>query len=282
MADEIEATPEQVAEAKSLGWAPKENWRGAPEKWVDAASFLAKGMGIHHVRDENKRLSADLGTTNSRLSALESALKAANTTIEALEASHADDVKEQVEAARTELREEIARASRDGDHEGLATATDKLTQLNAANADAGGTEDKTKQTQQTAPQLHPEVEQWAKDNPELFNNNRWRALATAIGAELRAANTPLRGYAFMDKVAEEVKKTRGGAAVRRAPSKVKGDNGGGGRGGAGGGGEKTYADLPADAKAACDKQAARLVGPNRAHKDQASWRASYAKQYFAE
>ena len=67
----------------------------------------------------------------------------------------------------------------------------------------------------------------------------------------------------------------------RGTDKVQGGRGPSGGGGGSGGRQKTYADLPADAKAACDSYASKLVGPGRAHKDLASWQAQYAKDFFA-
>jgi len=45
------------AEAKALGWSPKENWRGAEKQWVDAETFVNRGKEILPVVNErNKRL----------------------------------------------------------------------------------------------------------------------------------------------------------------------------------------------------------------------------------
>lgn len=277
------ATPEQITEATSLGWAPKDQWRGAEDKWVDADVFLEKGLGIHHVRDQNRRLEGQVQQIGQTVSSLESALKAANATIEALNASHEEDVKAQVEAARAELKEEIERASKEGDHAGLAEATDKLTQLNTADA-AAKEKDKNKDKLDDAgkpQQIPPEVAQWYAANPEYQTNPRMRGLAMGVAAELRAAGDTTTGKVFLDKVAAEVEKTLG---IKPGAGRSKVESDGGGSRGAGGGNSdsKTYADLPAEAKAACEAQAKRLVGANRAHKTIESWRASYARQYFGE
>lgn len=274
---------EQVNEAKSLGWAPKEEWRGAEDKWVDADEFLKRGLGIHHLRDSNKKLENTLTQVSGRLSSMEQALRAANATIAALEESHQEDTKAQVEAARAELKEQLAEANREGRHEDVADLTDKLTQLNSAEDVAtegkggkkGGKEDKGDEP----PQIHPEVVQWFKDNSDFTADKRRVALANVVAAELRQAGDTTIGKAFMEKVAEEVEKTLG--PVKRGTSKAESGNGGTGRRTPGGGG-KSYNDLPAEAKEACERQAKRLVGPNRAHKDIDSWRKSYTKQYFAQ
>lgn len=275
-------TEEQISEARSLGWAPKEEWRGAEDKWVDADEFLKRGLGIHHLRDSNKKLESTLSQVTGRLSSMEQALKAANATIQALEESHEEDTKAQVEAARAELREQLADASREGRHEDVAEITDKLTQLNAAEdhkeekGGKGGNKDDRGDAE-----IHPEVRTWFTENPEFVADKRRVALANVVAAEMRQAGDTRIGKVFMDAVAEEVEKTLG--PVKRGASKAEGGNGGSGRkGGDGSGSGKGYNDLPAEAKEACERMGKRLVGPNRAHKDVESWRKSYAKQYFAQ
>lgn len=274
-------------EARSMGWLPEGEYRGKPENWVDAGTFLEKGRTILPiVTKNNERLVAEVGGLKARLLAAEGAMRASNATIKALEESHAKDVEEQVKLARTKLVEELETASREGDHAGVAKLTDKLTELNTANRQAGGQDENERQEQRPAlPQVSPEIQAemhaWFEKNPE-FRNPRRAALANAIAVELRTKGDQRVGAAFLDDVAAEVEKELG--TGRGGHSKVAGDAGGAGRAGDRGGqaNGKTYADLPADAKAACDKMAGRLVGAGRAHKDIKSWRESYTTQYFAE
>ncbi len=117
-------------------------------------------------------------------------------------------------------------------------------------------------------------------NAEFMADPRRVALANAITVELRAAGDKTVGAVFLDTVASEVDKALG--ARRGGVTRVASGAGSARREAGGGGGvTKTYADLPAEAKAACDSMSKRLVGPNRKHKDEASWRASYTKQYFS-
>lgn len=49
------------AEAKEMGWAPKEEFRGNPENWKDAQQFVEDGEKIlPFVRAENKRLKGQI------------------------------------------------------------------------------------------------------------------------------------------------------------------------------------------------------------------------------
>jgi hypothetical protein len=47
-----------------------------------------------------------------------------------------------------------------------------------------------------------------------------------------------------------------------------------------GSGKRTFADLPPEAKEACDRQSKKLVGESRAFKDLASWRSYYTDLFY--
>lgn len=272
-------TPEQVAEAKSLGWAPKEQWRGEADKFVDADVFLQRGLGIHHVRREAveaKGKAEQLAADNARMAA---ELKALTATVGAIEESREADLEAARKEEKARLQTDYAEALKDGDHVRAAEIAGEM----AENAALNKAPEKTATTTTTEerPALHPEVVAWNSENTDFMTDRRRVALANVVANEMRAAGDKRIGRAFLDDVRKEVETSMGTPARPGGQSKVEGDKGGGGnRGGGGGGGGKSYADLPAEAKAACDKQAARLVGPGRAHKDASSWRASYARQYF--
>ena len=39
--------------AKAMGWSPQEEFRGDPDKWIDAAKFVARGENIMPILKEN-------------------------------------------------------------------------------------------------------------------------------------------------------------------------------------------------------------------------------------
>jgi hypothetical protein len=283
MADEVKATEAEIQEARSMGWADESEWRGKPEDFVDARTFLARGRQIMPIlQKHNERLSGQLTQLSGKLTSLETALQAANATIEALEQSRDEDIAEQVRAARAQLKAELATASREGNHEAVAELTDKLTQLNTAGDAAEEEIAGKKPPAPSAKEISPEIKEWYAQNSDFVGNKHKVALGSSVAEEMRIAGDARTGAAFLDAVRAEVEKILGGTS-RGAPSKVAGGNGGGGRSGSGDvGADKTYADLPAEAKAACDRMALRLVGPNRKHKDVASWRASYVAQFFKD
>ena len=275
MSEETDVT--EVKEARTMGWVPREEFKGVQDHWIDAKTFLDRGRHVLPIlQSNNQKLLGQLQSVSQKVSSLETSLQAANAVIDALQSSHDEDVKAQVADARKELRADLAKASREGDHEAVAELTDKLTELRAAEETPG----KVKKEKETEPQIPQDVRDWYAKHPEFTASPRKIALANAIAYELRQGGNTTTGPVFLDQVAEEVDKALTGTA---GASKVSGGNGGAGRSEVGGGASgKTYSDLPAEAKAACEKMAPRLVGANRAHKDVASWRKSYTEQFFAE
>ena len=275
-----EVSAEELAEAKALGWADKDQWRGKPEHWVGARTFLDRGRHVLPiVQENNKRLSDQLADTNTRLASVNEALKAAQVTIDALEESRTDDLAAAAEEARNKLRDELTEASREGRHEDVAALTLKIADLKTAE------EAPTKKVEEPAAKKDdfkpsPEFLSWVEKNPAFMADPRRVALADVVARQLRTKGEKSIGHEFLDKVADEVDVALGRKINRSARAE---DGGGGGRrsGGEGGAG-KTYEDLPAEAKAACERAGKRVVGPGRAHKDEASWRRAYTNKYFAQ
>ena len=93
----LEPTEVELKEAREMGWADKDKWRGKEEDWVDAKTFLEKGKQVLPiVAAHNKRLRGDLDTLGGELASVKAALDGANAAIEDLQASHDEDSKAQV------------------------------------------------------------------------------------------------------------------------------------------------------------------------------------------
>ena len=283
--EQVEVSEAELKEARNMGWSDQDKWRGKAEDWVDAKTFLERGKHVLPIVNErNRALKTEVDTLGQELGRTQQALHAATAAIKALEESRDADVEAQVEEAKKSLKTELAAALRDGDHEAAADLTLKISDLNeAAELPSKGEETQRGGGSNDLPQIPVDVQQWFRENPD-YMGGRHKALALAITDEIRKDRahpaSRLIGVPFLEAVAEEVDKVLGERSER--PSKVAGGNGGDNRRTGGQGATKGYADLPADAKAYCDKMANRLVGANRAHKDVASWRASYVKQYFSQ
>lgn len=283
-------TQEVEAEAREMGWRPKDEFKGADDKWVDAATFVEKGKHVlpiiketaNRLREENRTLQAKQGELTEALADSQKAIKA-------LEKYHQEDVKQKVEKARTDLKAQLVAAKKSGDVEAEVEITDQLTTLNAADAAAGERDtaaaaagSNTQKPSKKDYTQDPVYKDWVRDNPWFTEDPIKAGIAYQVSANLRADGETVEGRAFLDKITEGVNKelTRlsGG---RSAPRKVEGGKGGAGGNGSNGGG-KTYADLPADAKAACRSYEQDLVGKNKKYATVAEWHKSYADQYFKD
>lgn len=288
---------EVISRAKEMGWAPKEEWRGNPEQWIDADVFVERGETLMPLlKANNRKLTTELQHTRSQLSEAQRIIQANTEAIEELKNFQSTDLRKQVEQQRKEIKTAIAAARKEGNVEEELELLDQLGEATKALAEPeestkpkkpavkpaakpnGTAEPEEKATD------HPDWQAWAKDNPWFGTDRRKTALAVGISDELRA-NPEYNGLthrAFLDAVSAEVEKTLGGG--KPAVSKVEGGVGNGSGGGAAPSSRngKSYANLPPEAKAACEKQAARLVGEGRAYKTIEDWRKAYAIKYFEE
>lgn len=282
-------TAQVEQQARELGWQPKEEFKGAEDKWVDAKTYVDRGEHILPiVKATNKRLRDELTQTAGKVGTLEAALKQSQETIKALEEYHAEDVKQKVESARADLRAQLIAAKKDGNIEDEVRITDELTQLNTSVTDstankrkANGEDTSTGTRRQgLTPDEQIVFAQWQKDNP-WYEDPRKAAIANYVSMKLRGEGIKDTGRPFLDRVTEETNKELAslGVGTSRPGAKVEASRGGAGGGGGGG---KSYNDLPAEAKAACAGFENKLVGDGKRYKTVAEWRKSYADQYFRE
>lgn len=281
-----ELTPAQIeSEASELGWVPKERFRGDPAKWTEAKDFLDYGnKALPALKTVNRRLTREMeevkaanANYDARLKASEAALKAVSETI--TETRTVD-----LKAQEAELTEQIKAARKENDidlEETLRDERDALRQkINAPVKPAVDNGGNTGQATTVDVMKSAEFKQFQKDNPWFEDDQMMAAAAVAAMANLNktreAANLTLaQKFAHVET---EVKK-RFGMAVKPDRSKTEGSRGGADSGGGDGTG-KTYADLPSDAKTACDDQGKRFVGAGKKFKTSAEWRSAYCAKYF--
>ena len=286
MPDEIQvtsaATPEIQAKAEKLGWIPPTRFKGDATKFVDAEAYIERGEQVLPiVKEHNRRLQMEIENLRGENARTQQALKAATDAINNIEERHSVETQKAVERARADVKAQLAAASAAGDHDGVAELTDQLTKLNRAEAAA---EKKTLvATPPPAYQPPPDLKAWNEENPWFGTDKRKTALALGIAEDLRTGGDTSQGRAFFDKVSAEMDKMLGGKTTEEPPtSKVEGGRGSSDGNSVRSGGKKGYASLPADAKAACDADAKRFVGPGKKYKTADEWRNRYAEMYFGE
>jgi hypothetical protein len=257
-------------QARELGWSPKEEFKGDPERWIDAETFVKRGEELMPILKANNRKL--LGEVMS----LKEAVKASQDSISALKEFNSKINIREAKETKKVLVEQLKEARSDGDVETELKLTKEIDKT-----------EKALEVAETRPVEQPEdpvFKAWKEEHSWFGQDKRKTNIAIAIGNELRSdpESRNLTGRAFLDKVIQEVNKTLGVEEKASPPSKVEGGRGSGGSGRGAAGSGKTFNDLPSDAREACDRQVNRLVGANRAFKNQDEWRSHYAAKYFAE
>ena len=71
--------------ASAMGWSPQENFKGDPERWVDAETYVKRGEEfIPFLQADKRKLTQDVEALRGKLTQMEQTLKASSETIEAL------------------------------------------------------------------------------------------------------------------------------------------------------------------------------------------------------
>ena len=244
------------AEAKLFGWNP--DYEGPGKR--SAEEFLEEGKRINgFLRKDLDKLRAEIGKRDATIGELQQSMQE-------FAAFHQETEKKAYERAVRELKEERKAALREGDGERVVDIEDRIEQLEEAAPQQRAPAAKT-----PSPTADPVWQGWVAENKWFTENAKLRAVSNGYGDLVRAEFPELTGRQFLDevkrRVAEDFPEAFSNSERRRAsPVGGAGEQ----RGGAGG---KSYASLPPEAKAACDKFVKQ------------GWIASreqYVKEYFGE
>lgn len=226
-------------EARMYGWVPKEEYRGPESNWRSAEEFLERGKEI------NGFLRKDMDKLRSELSKKDVELQEIRETVKEFAKFHEETEKRAYERAIKELKREHIEAIREGDDDRALEISDQIDNLKEAQRKP----EPKKEPEQPQPVVDPTFISWQKENEWYGKDRVATRAADAIAEELRGENSFLVGKEFLDEVARRVEAelpNRFKGSRRAAPV----DTNTGARNTKA---KKTYADLPADAKAACDK-----------------------------
>lgn len=264
MSEQAEA-PQVESQARSMGWVPKEEFRGPEERWIDANEFVRRGEEILPiVRAEKKKLEEKVQT-------LEQTIAAGQKSMEEFRKYTEEDGKRKVDAAIKKLKADIVEARREGDIDAEVEASNAIQKLTSAPTAKKADEvvDFTTTTWWKA---------WMEENPWYGTDTEKTAYAQGQGVYLNIMRKDLRERAFLDELTKLVQDKYPDSIPRRElPSKVEGS-----RPGSSQSSSKDYRDLPPDAKAACDKWADKLVGKGKTYATLSDWRKKYVSDFYAE
>lgn len=252
--------------ARAMGWRPKEEFKGDPDKWVDAAQFADNA-------DKSLPLAkAEARRALERADRLEAELRKQQEDIKRFAAFHAKVEEDSYNRAREQLRRELIEARHSFDADKELQVEDQLRALDYEQR-TRSTPQQREPEQPQAPQVDPEVSHWLEDAGKTWGKNpRAVQMSQMVAEEMRKNGEDSTGVAFLEKVKHAMRKEfpqffEGMTNERRSnPPAVASGTGTAPRAKG-----KTFADLPADAKQACRDFLKRGF-----IKDE----AQYVKEYF--
>lgn len=230
---------ETEARAKLQGWVPEDEFRGDPEKWKPADEFLKFGEDFQPILKER------LKTMEAELSSTRAEIKKQTESMERFTEYHAKTEKRVYDKAVRDLKAMQLEAVEEADTEKFNKIGEEIEGLE--NAQKKPPEGKTKADEAGL----QEFTEFVKDNDWYENDFEMATFADFASKKVRKDNPTLMGRAFFEKVKDMVKEKypeKFGNKKREDPAAVDGGGGGGGPSGK----KKTYADLPAEAKKACE------------------------------
>jgi len=250
--------PEIEKEARLFGWVPKEDFRGNEDDWRDADAFVKKGREINgFLRKDRERLMQELNKRDAKIAEIEAATKKFSEFHAQTEERAYKRAIEDLKAAKKEAREI-------GDVDKEIEIEDQIADLKE---ERKAVETKVTPTPVT-PVLDPVFVAWNEDNKWFGTDRGLTAAANGIGETIRLTHPHLVGRDFLDEVVRQTKEEFPEKfESKRARSNMVEGGTTGARVSAGG---KSYADLPKEAKEACDS----FVNKKWMTREQ------YVKEYF--
>jgi len=235
--------------ARRMGWTDKEEFKGDPAKWVDAETFVKRGEEILPiVQHQNKVLEAALRKAEGEIKDFRKTLT---------EYKNFADKAEQrsYERALRDLETQQAEAVAAGDVQAVREITKDIAALDKEVRSEAPNDGRPKLT----PDYQEAVDTFKADNPWFDTDRAMSAWAVAKDGELAEAG--IEEKARLKQIHRLVREEFPGKFKnpnRDAPGAVEG-----GRMGAARGGAKTWADLPADAKAQAERFIKKIPGFTR-------------------
>jgi hypothetical protein len=247
-----EVQPDYEVEARKYGWVPKEEFRGDTSEWRDAPEFVKRGQEIlGFVRKENGKLKDKLAATEATL---ESFKKEVDEFKDYSEKARAQAETNAYNRALAELKEQKKKAIELGDGATVVEIEDEIEKVHQERTTLT-TKTKTPEADPIRIQNQGILNAWIGDGNEIFAKDAevmQLANEYADVVRLDPKTKHLTGTEYLEAVADKVReavphKFNNAARTRAA---AVGSSSDAGRTTSK---KKSYADLPDDAKKACDK-----------------------------
>jgi hypothetical protein len=252
--------------AKTMGWVTMEDFKGDPDKWTSAEDYVDKADNIMPImRAQNRKYEEELKAKSIGWKKTEEELAALKKTVENIVRINTNVSEREYERAMETIRNEQATAIENNDGE-------KFKALEAQKDTLVKNRPEKVEIVKEDPPVNPEFTKWVthntwyNDDPELRNYSDY--MASVVSRE----NPQLEGEALFEAVKNRVKATFPDKFENPNRNKAGDVDGGTNQGGSGEKKNKSYRDLPADARSACDRFVAEGL----------MTREEYAKDYFEE
>lgn len=226
------------------GWAPKEDWKGDPEKWKDLNTFLEDGDKILPILKKN------YSKLESELNALKAEREQDKKVFEKFQEFQSKSEERAYKKALKEIEDKMAEAVESGNKKAFADAKREEDTLRAEQQKQTETKDQ--------PAEHPDWKPWKAENTWYTEDEELRELADALAPMVAQKNPNVGGKAFFELVKARVKQSAPHKFENPSRNKANAVEGEGGKPPKKGG--KTYSDLPAEFKRACDEFVATIPG----------------------
>ena len=240
-------------EARVFGWVPKEEFRGSEESWVDAETFVKRGKEINPIlRANNERLKKEMELERQKHSKELAEIKAAAEEFKQFQKEAYERKQAEAKAELETLKQQRKEAMREGDADRVVELEDRIEEVK---------EEQAKKPVEAAPvaqptpeaTLDPALSDWIDRNKNWFGPDvEATEIANGVGAAVRKQFPHLVGKDFLAKLDERLQSRL--PELYENPNQARSAvDSSSTRGGPSGSKKKSYDNLPAEAKAACDK-----------------------------
>ncbi len=270
-------------EARQLGWVPQEEFRGNPDRWIDAESYLERGKTIMPILKENNRhMQAEIMELKGMVEQLTEHSKRSDEALATFKEFHVQNLKERLADTKASLLQQIRQAKEEGNLDQEVTLTDQLTEVNQQIKEtAVATKESPKEkTDPPKTGTDPDSQAWLRANMWYLTDHRKHGLADGIASEIR--NEDPEGKKFIGKTFyDELDRRMEEALAEASPtSKVGGSRKSGES--SSGGSPGSFSSLPAEAQKSCIDQARKMVGEGKPFKTLDEWKSYFADLYVEE
>jgi hypothetical protein len=239
-----ESAQEVEEQARMLGWVSEDEYKGDPQRWADASSFLELHSRNNSVlRKALAKQSKDLEELKNQMRGMDSAHRQI---FEIQIKKQKEEHEQQISFLKAQKRE----ALRSGEHETAADIDEQLDTLRERGPNLPEAPAPKQAHDPNEWKKNPTMVAWAERNPWFDKDEDMSLYAGGIGQKIRVDNPNMPFSELLEEVTVRVRKAFPAkfAGGRRSP--VEGTTTGETRAATSG---RTYESLPRDAKAACDE-----------------------------